>query len=35
MIIPLTRSGLKEAGTDTEDTEDPMLVVHPNYTIDV
>jgi len=36
VIIPLTRSGLKEKVTSqaSEEEEDPFLVVHPNYVID-
>jgi len=36
VIIPLTRSGLKEkvSSQATEEEEDPFLVVHPNYVID-
>lgn len=32
VIIPLTSSAAK--GDETED-EDPLLVVHPNYVVDV
>ncbi|CAG9832139.1 unnamed protein product [Diabrotica balteata] len=32
IIIPLNRIGLK--GSDQQEEEDPMLVVHPNYVID-
>lgn len=36
VIIPLTRSGLKEKVTSqaAEEEDDPFLVVHPNYVID-
>jgi len=36
VIIPLTRSGLKEkmSSQASEEEDDPMLVVHPNYVID-
>jgi len=36
VIIPLTRSGLKEkvSSQATDEEEDPFLVVHPNYVID-
>lgn len=36
VIIPLTRSGLKEKASSqaAEEEEDPFLVVHPNYVID-
>uniref|UniRef100_A0A6A7FS26 DNA helicase n=2 Tax=Hirondellea gigas TaxID=1518452 RepID=A0A6A7FS26_9CRUS len=34
VIIPLTRTGLKEPGASSEEVQDPMLVVHPNYIID-
>ena len=32
VIIPLSQSGLKDAGESIE--EDPLLVVHPNYIIE-
>jgi len=36
VIIPLTRSGLKEKVSSqvSEEEDDPMLVVHPNYVLD-
>jgi len=34
VIIPLTKSGLKGSRDATEDEEDPLLVVHPNYIIE-
>merc|ERR1719290_262685 len=36
VIIPLTRSGLKEkmSSQASEEEDDPFLVVHPNYVID-
>lgn len=36
VIIPLTRSGLKEkmSSQASEEEDDPLLVVHPNYIID-
>lgn len=35
VIIPLTRSGLKGSAMETEDEDDPIIVVHPNYILDV
>ncbi|KAF2366696.1 MCM domain [Trinorchestia longiramus] len=34
VIIPLTRSGLKQSGAGTDEADDPLLVVHPNYVVD-
>ncbi|KAK3879373.1 hypothetical protein Pcinc_016051 [Petrolisthes cinctipes] len=34
VIIPLTRSGLKGSAAATEEEDDPLLVVHPNYLVD-
>ncbi|XP_014474459.1 PREDICTED: DNA replication licensing factor Mcm6 isoform X2 [Dinoponera quadriceps] len=36
IIIPLTTTDLRKRGTeDEEDEEDPLLVVHPNYVMDM
>ncbi|XP_078052161.1 minichromosome maintenance 6 [Augochlora pura] len=35
IIIPLHTTGLRRKDKDEEDEDDPLLVVHPNYIIDV
>ncbi|XP_012536234.1 DNA replication licensing factor Mcm6 [Monomorium pharaonis] len=35
IIIPLTTTSLKSRGKEDEEDEDPLLVVHPNYVMDI